>query len=351
MKKTDRGKLKLVLSFLIGTLLLVGMLWYVGLNRLWTAIGQASIMWLIISALTLLPVYLLRAWRWRTLLKPVKNAVGISSTFWTTSIGFMTNTLIPIRLGEFIRAYILGEKEKVSFASGFSSIVIERTLDLLGLVTLGLVALLILPQGTGTPSWLVDSLKAVSGFVAVIIVILILGTKKENAVLGLLDRILTLLHVPSRAKDRLIEFAKSLIAGAKGVCQSPKILLTALASTWVLWLAQFLGLYLVFKAFNYPAAITTILLGAVIVYLTSILPATPGSMGTYEAYWTLTFLGLGLTQIDMLLAMGLVNHLIAFTATITLGCVGVIWLGLSFEDIFKIRRPKHTPLPTLETYH
>ena len=349
MSKKNRSKLKLILSFAIGALLLVGMLWYVGFNSLWVAVGQASVSWLIISALTVLPVYLLRAWRWRTLLKPVKNAVEISNTFWTTSIGFMANTLIPIRLGEIIRVYILGEKEKVGFASGFSSVVIERTLDLLALVTLGLTALLILPQGTGTPAWLIDSLKVIGGLVAAIMAILIVGTKKEKAVLGLLNRVLTSLHIPSRAKEKITEFAKSLIEGAKGISQSPKILVTALASTWALWFMSFTGFYFVFKAFNYPAAVTTILLGAVIMYLTSIIPAAPGYMGTYEAYWTLTFLGLGLTQIDLLLAMGLVSHLIGLMTTIILGCAGIMWLGLSFEEVFKIRRPERPQLSTLET--
>lgn len=144
-------------------------------------------------------------------------------------------------------------------------------------------------------------------------------------------------------KEKVIKFAKSIIDGAKGVSESPKLLLITLVSTWALWLVHFVGFYLIFKAFNHSVPVTIVLLGAMIVSLTYMLPAAPGYVGTYEAYWTLTFLGLGLTQIDLLLAMGLVSHLIGLITTITLGCTGIIWLGLSFEEVFKIHRPERSP--------
>jgi hypothetical protein len=72
--------------------------------------------------------------------------------------------------------------------------------------------------------------------------------------------------------------------------------------------------------------------------LTYILPAAPGYVGTYEAYWALIFIALGITQTDLLLAMGVISHLLGITVIMTLGCIGVIWIGTSFKEIFRVSR-------------
>ena len=122
-------------SLAVGLILLVVLIWWTGVDKLGAAIGSASPLWLGAAALAVLPAYVLKAGRWRFLLSPVKKGVRVSSAFWSTGVGFMVNPLATIRLGEFVRAYALGEKKGTGFATGFSSIVVERTLDLFGLLS------------------------------------------------------------------------------------------------------------------------------------------------------------------------------------------------------------------------
>jgi uncharacterized membrane protein YbhN (UPF0104 family) len=49
--------LRLVISFVIGVLLLVGLFLWVGVDRLWAAMSGASPFWLLVSALMVLPAY------------------------------------------------------------------------------------------------------------------------------------------------------------------------------------------------------------------------------------------------------------------------------------------------------
>lgn len=330
-----------VILFLIGILILTGLFWYVGSEQVFTSISQASPFWLILSMLSVLPVYLFRAWRWKILLVPVKNQVKISSTFWSTAIGFMVNAIIPIRLGEFIRAYLLSVKEKIGFAPSVSSIVVERTLDVLGVATLGLMLLTILPSTVNIPTWYIQSYVAVIILLAIIITIIIISARHEKYMLKLFNRIINPIPFLSKRREWIIRSVKGLIDGAKAISQSPTILVKTLIPTYLIWLFQFLGIYFIFKAFNYPATPEIILFGAIIIWSTSILPAPPGNIGTYEVYWVVIFLDIGLTDTDMLLAMGLTMHLLGLITLLAIGGLGLVWFGLSFGEIIKIKKPNN----------
>ena len=57
-------------------------------------------------------------------------------------IGFMGNSVLPLRLGEFIRAYMLTKQEGIPFSLGLGTIVMERILDSISLLLILAVILL-----------------------------------------------------------------------------------------------------------------------------------------------------------------------------------------------------------------
>ena len=61
-----------------------------------------------------------RSYRWKFMLAPMKP-VSTASAFNATALGFMANNLLPARAGEFIRAYLIGRKEKVGAAGALSA--------------------------------------------------------------------------------------------------------------------------------------------------------------------------------------------------------------------------------------
>ena len=77
---------------------------------------------------------------WRTLLQ---ERASYSQTFFSVTEGYLLNNFLPFRLGEVGRAYLLSQKAKLDFWSVFSTIFIERALDLalaVGLPEVGLPA-------------------------------------------------------------------------------------------------------------------------------------------------------------------------------------------------------------------
>lgn len=333
-----KNTIRIGASLAVGILLLIILIWWTGIDKIGAAIGSASPLWLAAAALIILPAYILRAIRWKLLLHPVKKNIRVSNTFWSTAVGFMVNTLIPIRLGEFVRAYILGEKEETGFGPSFSSIVVERTLDLIGLLSIGIVTMFLVSAQADLSDLAVNIFIAVAVLITAILAVIIAGIKKEAFIIGLLTRITSKIPLVKKYTARTAEFASSLIKGVQGLSQNPKMFIANLALTWILWLTQTFAIYLTFKAFNYPISFTATILGGVLIYLSYILPATPGYVGSYEAFWVLIFTLLGVTQADLLLAMGVISHLIGLLPTIILGCVSVVWLGVSFEEIFTFKK-------------
>jgi uncharacterized protein (TIRG00374 family) len=332
-------------SLAVGILLLAVLIWYTGIDKIGEAIGTASPLWLAAAALIILPMYLLRAIRWKLLLAPVKRTVRVSNTFWSTAVGYMVNTLVPIRLGEFVRAYILGEKEGTGFAPSFSSIVVERTLDLIGLLSIGVVTMFMVSAQAGLSSLVVNIFTAVAVLIAVILAVIIVGIRKEDLIIRLITGIASKIPFIKRYTARIADFARSLIKGLQGLSQNPKMFIANIALTWIIWLTSAFGIYLTFEAFNYPIPFVAALLGGVLMFLSYILPATPGYVGSYEAFWVLIFTLLGATDMDLILAMGVISHLIGLLPTIIVGCISVVWLGASFEEIFTFKKYIATTKP------
>ena len=56
--------------------------------------------------------------------------------FETTVIGFAANALIPGRVGEVLRPYLLARRENLNATSAFATIILERVLDLVTVLLL-----------------------------------------------------------------------------------------------------------------------------------------------------------------------------------------------------------------------
>ena len=337
MGSNKKNMIRIGASLAIGILLLIVLIWWTGIDKIGAAIGSASPLWLAAAALIIIPTYILRAIRWKLLLAPVKKTVRVSNTFWSTGIGFMVNTLVPIRLGEFVRAYILGEKEGTGFAPGFSSIIVERTLDLIGLLSIGIVTMLLVSAKAGLSSIVGDIFTAVAVLIAAILAVIIVGIKKEDLIIRLISGITSKIPLVKKHTTRIADFTSSLIKGLQGLSQNPKMFAANIALTWILWLIQTSGIYFTFMAFNYPLPFAAAILGGVLMSVSHILPATPGYVGSYEIFWVLVFTFLGVTE-NLLLATAVISHLIGLLPIVIIGCLSVVWLGVSFKEIFTFKK-------------
>ena len=109
-------------QFLVGILVsIVFLAWALSnedLGKIAGAIGGANY-WALLPALAL---YFLGVWvravRWRVLLRPIAPKVSPAKTFEVVVIGYMANDVLPARIGELVRAYVLSRREGVPVIAG-----------------------------------------------------------------------------------------------------------------------------------------------------------------------------------------------------------------------------------------
>jgi uncharacterized protein (TIRG00374 family) len=97
-------------------------------EELLPALRELDWKWIALGAACEIGVYLVQAWRWRTLLEPV-----IRLGFWRTSqaifVGLFANEVLPLRTGELIRCYLLAHWNNLRISLSFASAAVERVID------------------------------------------------------------------------------------------------------------------------------------------------------------------------------------------------------------------------------
>src|SRR5271157_650506 len=98
------------------------------INDLLPAIRSLDWRWVAIAVLADLGVYVCHAWRWNTLLSPVAR-LGLWRTVQAIYIGLFANEVLPLRVGELIRCYLLAHWNGLRLSLGFASAAVERVID------------------------------------------------------------------------------------------------------------------------------------------------------------------------------------------------------------------------------
>src|SRR4029079_3983767 len=95
----------------------------------WAETRRADPLLLAFSVVITGLTYAIRAFRWQFLLAPI-GRTRYWVAFETTVIGFAANSLIPGRVGEVLRPYLLARAQCLKATSSFGTIILERALDL-----------------------------------------------------------------------------------------------------------------------------------------------------------------------------------------------------------------------------
>jgi glycosyltransferase 2 family protein len=140
------SRVKSVLQYLLLIALTVLLLWLSlrglqvgeGENKsgfLLQAWQKSNKFYLMLMAITVMISHVLRAERWRMLLKPTGNEVSLSGSFLSLLIGYLVNLAVP-RGGEVSRCYNLFKLEKTPVEVSFGTVVVERIVDVICMVAL-----------------------------------------------------------------------------------------------------------------------------------------------------------------------------------------------------------------------
>lgn len=272
-----------------------------------------------------------KAWRWRVLLAPdEEERVPYAAVFWAIWLGQFVNTLLPfLRLGEIGRAYAINQQIGYSKIQAVSTILIEKSLEL---VFLGLTVLLLIPFAILPPN-----AERLGVFLAITAALFLVGmgiiTTQTESVISLMQRILA--PFPTAAEQW---FQRHLLSGLNG--------LVALRCGRSLWSVSFLSIlvtsldialpYTLFFAFTLPLNFGVAVLINVAIALVTTPPTAPGELGIFEAavFFVLVQVGqaeaLGTASIFI---YALVFHLCTLVPKIVLGSLAAVQTKWSWQRL------------------
>lgn len=264
------------IAILLGPLVSIGII-YVLIGADIDAVGaqleRANYLYLLPTGLLLLLSLVTRAVRWHILLD---QRINLWHSFHIMNIGYFLSAVLPLRLGDFARAYLTTRLEKpVPAFATMSTIVIERLLDVLALVgMIGLMLVLLDVPDTVTKAGVFVGGAAFSGG----IILAILAAQPMIA-FWVLRRVLQVMPVLERLalEERLQHF----IDGIKPM-GTLRVAVGALFWSAIAWAFSLMaGYVLLFFLFDEPTFAATVSL-IVLATMSVALPAVPGNLGPFE---------------------------------------------------------------------
>ena len=136
--------IKLILGICISLIGLYFAFSGIDFDQLWIIIKQLDLFYGALSLTILLLSNAIRALRWQILAYPL-DKISFNPALSSIMIGYFGNSVLPFRMGELLRAYVLAEKTSLNISSAFGTIVTERILDFVGLSLLIVLTIIVYP--------------------------------------------------------------------------------------------------------------------------------------------------------------------------------------------------------------
>jgi uncharacterized protein (TIRG00374 family) len=304
VRKTAQILIGLIISGLALWLAFSG----VDLAQVGTALREANYFYLVPAVLLVWVGLVFRALSWRVILG---DRVSLRRAHDALNEGYLLNNVLPFRLGEFGRAYLITRGTSLSPAQALSSVVVERVIDLLMLLTL---VLAYLPQLAGLG--LGGNFALVSGFVGfAALAALLVVARSQAVVLRLLRAVLN--RVPWLHTERWLARAAYLLEGLAVLRDTRRALLAALWSG-LAWVAAGLGAWALLLGFVPGATLSVGYFVLLAVGLGNAIPSAPGAAGVFEFATVKGLSVFGITG-GVALSFALVFHLLNIGLTGVLG--------------------------------
>jgi uncharacterized protein (TIRG00374 family) len=231
-----------------------------------------------VLAFAAIPLYFVGFWvrtmRWKILLRPIAD-VPVRRLFPVVIIGLMTNNVAPARVGELVRAYLVGEREQISKSTALGTIAVDRALD--GLTLVAILGIVAVASGANAELKSIGAGTAVL-FVAAATVLVSLAFSPRwarNMLLAIIRRMPAGLAV--RAEALLDSFLSGLIA-----LRSPLSMGMATVLSFSSWLIEGTMYWVVGEAFNLGIGFDVYLLVLAGANLALSILASPGGVGPFE---------------------------------------------------------------------
>jgi len=287
----------------------------------WSA---ASPLFMLIGVLLLVAAWLIAAVRWKVILSP-SPGLSILDTFSFITIGYLANTILPLRLGDLARATLIGRQRHIGISRSLGSMALERLMDIITLLTFILLLALVME----IPGFVQAGLATMAGGALFMLAgLVILSFHREK--LPVLQRILAWIlpdHLATRMVTIIDRFSRGL-----DVIKHPARLLVVFLMSIAAWVVTGFATYVWLQAFNLELPWFAGIFVLVVVNLGSAIPSSPGYVGVYHYLAVLALSVWGIER-SPALAYAIGTHALNMMANVGLGAFFLAKEGVSWRDL------------------
>ena len=319
-------------TFVVSLLVAAGFLYLafrnVPLQDLAAAFRRFDARWLVPAAAISLLLMVFRAWRWQLVLQPLER-IGLGRLWVVCAVAYMAINVLPVRLGEVVRPWLLSRRSTVSFSNVIGTLVVEKTMDSICIVFYILLGLL---TATELPAWVRrGALFPAAAAALLATTVVLVWWKGEPFVQRAIARFL-----PERFEAALMRITRAIIDGMR-VLPNPRLLAAVFVVSLALWFLPILSSYIMLVAFGFEVPFNAALIVFIFIGFGTALPNAPGMIGTYQYACILALELFGIDKADAL-AYGLVLNALQLLSIVAQGAVALPLAGVTVADFGRARR-------------
>jgi glycosyltransferase 2 family protein len=285
--------------------------------------------WYAIAPVLYMTGHFVRGQRCRTILRPHCDLDEWTATN-CTIIGYAANNLLPARMGELVRAYVLGRRANVSVSLALAITLLERLLD--GLVITGvlLVAGLFAPL----PSWGRHLLWLAAAIFVSASIAVVLTAIARPFVLAVTERVAAFL--PRRMGERISPMLDRAF-GATDCLRDATLMAKIITLSVAVWLVEGSMFLVILPAFSLPMKPLWAGMALSITNLGVLVPSSPGYIGPFHYFCMLALRIFGVPR-ETALGYAIMAHLLYYVPVTLWGVLALAAYGVDLSSAARSAR-------------
>jgi len=299
--------LRTLLGFAVGAFIIYFFLRNFELAKALTTLSQIKLHYFLLATVIYYLSLPIRGWRWGLLMRPAGIEIETKPLTHYYFLSWFANSLLPARIGDIYRAYLLKKNKKVSISMSIGVLFSERIFDLV------LVSSLVIISGSYYWGLLIGTSEGdflIFGLMAVLLLFVFF-----IAAVGGLPYLIR--FVPERFRDKIERFRK-------GLFRSPGKLPVVILATLAIWLSEALRLFLVLQAFGVDTGFFMALFVSQASLIVMAVPLSPAGLGIVELLMLKVMASSGLAP-EMAGAITIADRIISYWSLLVFGAITYIF--------------------------
>lgn len=304
-------------------------------GRVLAALRGANYWWVAPAVVVYFVSVWVRAVRYRFILRSVRD-VSSADLFPILIIGYMANNLLPARVGELVRAYVLSERHQVAKMAALGTVAVERLFD--GLTLLGFLAVTVLLLGGG--SMLTDLTLVAVAIFAVALAVFVVALAAPDTTERLVARASRLL--PQRFRNRAYDLVCSFVEGLRSL-RHPGAFAWVTGASLAAWLIEAVVYMLVGYAFGLRIGFGYYIMAVGAGNLAITAPSSQGGIGPFEFFVKQVLIGAAVAE-SVAAAYAFAVHAVILIPATALGLYYLWSMHLSLRVLRRRATPLYQPV-------